>query len=181
MYRSTAVKTKSDVSVIFSCALLHSALGEKTRSSDKRKKGEGEKLKRKSANAGRSYEERTICIPAVTMASPRARTNISKSGSKCAQRRAQAHGGRRHSARKIIMYVRARGRRKEGQREGTRTKGKRRKKRRRSANMERRETRCGAVRCVASRRRWGGRTEEGYTSRMKEGGRWRQQWPLPRV
>lgn len=48
------------------------------------------------------------------MASSRARTNISKSDSKCAQQHAQACSSRRRSARKIIMYVRTRGRRKKG-------------------------------------------------------------------
>lgn len=92
------------MSAIFSLNLLYSArnirnivFGRTLIQVTKEKRGESKKWR-----STRSYEEQTICIPAVTMASWCARTNISKSGLKCAKRRAQAQIGRQRSTRKIV-------------------------------------------------------------------------------
>jgi len=101
----------------------------------KRQKKIGKRKKIAKVHTAQLQRVETICIPAVTMASSRARTNISKSDLKCAQQQAQAHGSRRRSARKI-MYVQARaggGRRAERRNENER---KKEKEKRRSANVE---------------------------------------------
>lgn len=90
-------------------------------------------------------ETEIYAFRSVTMASPRARTNISKSDSKCAQQCTQAHIGWRRSAREIILHPQhgvceiARGRTAEGRkREDKRNKRERKKEKEetRSANVE---------------------------------------------